>query len=82
MSAWTTVVGSSGSITNAGNSCKPASASAVPDVFCYYTAQDVPNYIDNPQMKTGWSNALWNPQTFSGSPLQVAAANRRSARSC
>ena len=69
------VVGSSSSITNAGNSCKPASASAVPGVFCYYTAQDVPNYIDNPQMTTGWSNALWNPQTFSGSPLQVAAAN-------
>jgi len=77
MSSWTTVVGLSGKVINAGNSCVPASPTAVPGVFCYYANDDVTNTINNPQSGTGWSGTggtyPWKPQSFTGNPSQVAA---------
>ncbi len=71
MSAWATVVGSAGAIVNAGNSCKPANARAVPGVFCFYDNTDVLNTIQNPQTPTGWSDN-WLPQSFTGNPLAIS----------
>jgi len=77
MSPWITVVGLSGKVINANNACVPASPTAVPGVFCYYDGSDVTNTINNPQSGTGWSGTggtyPWKPQTFTGSPSQVAA---------
>jgi prepilin-type N-terminal cleavage/methylation domain-containing protein len=70
MSAWTTVVGSSGAIINASNTCKPATATAVPGVFCYYQNTDLLNTLQNPQTTGAWADN-WLPQTFTGSPLLV-----------
>jgi len=77
MSPWITVVGLSGKVINAGNNCVPQTPTAVPGVFCYYDGSDVTNTINNPQSGTGWSGTTgtypWKPQTFTGSPSQVAA---------
>jgi len=71
LSAWSTVVGASGTIVNSGNSCTPANSHTVPGVFCFYQNNDVLNTIQNPQTPTGWTDT-WIPQAFTGSPLAIA----------
>ena len=76
MSAWTTVVGSSGTIINTDptkNTCTPnlSSAGPVPAVFCYYTGQNILTYVNDPQAPSGWTDT-WVPQPFTAGFLSAA----------
>ena len=65
MSSWSTVVGSSGAVINtndAVNTCKPANATTVPAVFCFYANSNAMGPIQYPQTVSGWNNTYWNPQ--------------------